>query len=58
MSKIKKLEIAENQFLKVRKILSDNNEYSALSKAYKKPWRWYREHTTLEAIEILRTEVN
>lgn len=58
MDKIRKLEIAEKQFLKVRKILADNSEYSALSKAYKKPWRWYREHTTQEAIEILRTEAN
>lgn len=56
MDKMKKLEIAEKQFLKVRKILSDNNEYFALAKAYKKPWRWYREHTTQEAIEILRAE--
>ena len=51
-----KLEIAEKQFLKVRKILTDNKEYFALNKAYKKPWKWYREHTTQEAIEILRTE--
>ena len=51
-----KLEIAEKQFLKVRKILTDNEEYFTLNKAYKKPWKWYREHTTQEAIEILRTE--
>lgn len=56
LNKADKLEIAEKQFLKVRKILSDNNEYFALAKSYKKPWKWYREHTTQEAIEILKAE--
>ena len=53
-----KLEEAEKAFLKVRDYLLKNQEDFALARAYKKPWKWYREHTTKEAIEILRKEVN
>ena len=53
-----KLEEATKKFLKVKNILLQNQENFALAKAYKKPWKWYREHTTSEAIEILRAEVN
>lgn len=53
-----KLEEATKEFLKVKNILLQNREDFALARAYKKPWKWYREHTTSEAIEILRAEVN
>jgi ABC-type nitrate/sulfonate/bicarbonate transport system substrate-binding protein len=53
-----KLEEAQKAFLKVRDHLLKNQEDFALAKAYKKTWRWYREHTTQEAIEILRKEAN
>lgn len=55
MDKLKK---AEKAFLKVKDYLLKNQEDFALAKAYKKPWKWYREHTMQEAIEILRKEVN
>lgn len=51
-----KLEEAQKAFLKVRNILTEKYEDFALAKAYKKPWKWYREHTTQEAIKILRAE--
>lgn len=51
-----KLEEAKNAFLKVRCILTKKHEDFALAKAYKKPWKWYREHTTQEAIKILIAE--
>lgn len=52
-----RLEEAKKAFLEVRSILIEKHEDFALAKAYKKPWKWYREHTTQEAIEILRSEV-
>ena len=51
-----RLEEAKKAFLEVRYILAKEREDFALARAYKKPWRWYREHTTQEAIKILRTE--
>jgi hypothetical protein len=51
-----RLEEARKAFLKVRNIPTEKHEDFALAKAYKKPWKWYREHTTEEAINILRTE--
>ena len=51
-----RLEEAKKAFLGVRRILTEKHEDYALAKAYKKPWKWYREHATQEAIEILRTE--
>lgn len=51
-----RLEEAKKAFLEVRRILTEKHEDFALAKAYKKPWKWYREHATQEAIEILRTE--
>lgn len=53
-----KLEEAEKAFLKVRDYFLETQEDFALAKAYSKPWKWYREHTTDEAIEILRAEVS
>ena len=53
-----KLEEAQKEFLKVRDYLLKNQEDFALAKAYKKPLKWYKEHATKEAIEILRKEVN
>lgn len=49
-------EEAKKAFLEVRDILAEKHEDFALARAYKKPWKWYREHTTQEAIEILRAE--
>ena len=49
----------ENVDLKIREIrdyLLKNQEPYALDAAYSKPWVWYRDHTTQEAIEILRKE--
>ena len=54
---MKKLEEAQKAFLKVRDYFLETQEDLALAKAYKKPLKWYREHTTKEAIEILRKEV-
>lgn len=51
-----RLEESEKAFLEVRRILTENHEDFALARAYKKPWKWYREHTTQEAIGILRAE--
>lgn len=53
-----KLEEAEKEFLKVKDYFLKNQEDFALARAYKKPWKWYREHTAKEAIEILRAEAN
>jgi hypothetical protein len=53
-----KLEEAQKAFLKVRDYFLETQEDFALAKAYSKPWKWYREHTTDEAIEILRKEAN
>ena len=55
---MKKLEEARKAFLKVRDYFLETQEDFALARAYKKPLKWYREHTTKEAIEILRKEVN
>ena len=52
-----RLEEAKKAFLEVRRILTAKHEDFALAKAYKKPWKWYREHATQETIEILRAEV-
>ena len=51
-----RLEEAKKAFLEVRDILAENHEDFALARAYKKPWKWYREHTKQEAIKILRAE--
>lgn len=51
-----RLEEAKKAFLEVRDILAEKHEDFALARAYKKPWKWYREHTTQEAIETLRAE--
>lgn len=51
-----RLEEAKKEFLEVRDILAEKHWDFALARAYKKPWKWYREHTTQEAIKILRAE--
>lgn len=53
-----RLEEATKAFLKVRDYFLQTQEDFALAKVYGKPWKWYREHTTGEAIEILRAETN
>lgn len=51
-----RLEEAKKAFLEVRDILAEKHEDFALARAYKKPWKWYRQHTAQEAIKILRAE--
>lgn len=51
-----RFEEAQKAFFKVRDILTEKHEDFALARAYKKPWKWYRERTTQEAIEILIAE--
>lgn len=58
MTKKEKYESHKKTFLEIRDFFMKNHEEFALTKAYKKPWKWYGEHTVPEAIEILRKEVN
>lgn len=53
-----KLEEHTKAFLEVRDELLKNGEDFALAKAFKKPFKWYGEHTKQEAIEILRAEAS
>lgn len=53
-----KLEQHTKMFLEVRDILQSMGEMFALARAYKKPYKWYGEHTTQEAVEILIAEAN
>ena len=47
-----------NAFLKVRNELLENQEDFALAIAFHKPIKWYGEHSTAEAIKILKAEAN
>ena len=51
-----RLEEAKKAFLEVRRFLKEKNKDFRFAKAYKKPWKWYREHSTQEAIKNLRAE--
>ena len=53
-----KLEQHTKTFLQVRDTLQNMGEMFALARAYKKPFRWYGEHTTEEAVNILIAEAN
>lgn len=53
-----KLEQHTKAFLEVRDILENMGEMFALARAYKKPYKWYGEHTTQEAVNILIAEAN
>lgn len=55
-----KLEYEEHRsiFLQVKEILQSQHDYFALTKAFKKPYKWYGEHTVNEAVEILKAEIN
>ena len=53
-----KLEQHTKAFLEVREILENMGEMFALARAYKKPYKWYGEHTTREAVNILIAEAN
>ena len=53
-----KLEQHTKAFLEVRDILENMGEMFALARAYKKPYKWYGEHTTREAVNILIAEAN
>ncbi len=56
--KKERFEQHKNAFLQVRDYFTKTGENFALAKAYKKPWKWYGERTTQEAIKILRAEAN
>ncbi len=51
-----RLEEATKNFLEVRKILDSKGENFALARAYKKPWKWYREQSVSKAVQILEQE--
>ena len=53
-----KLEQHTKAFLEVRDALESIGEMFALARAYKKPYKWYGEHTTQEAVDILIEEAN
>ena len=53
-----KLEQHTKAFLEVRDILQSIGEMFALARAYKKPYKWYGERTTQEAVDILIAEAN
>ena len=53
-----KLEQHTKAFLEVRDTLESMGEMFALARAYKKPYKWYGEHTTQEAVNILIAEAN
>lgn len=46
----------KKNFFEVREKLYEMGEEFAVAKAYKKPWKWYIEHTIDEAITILIQE--
>ena len=52
------LEQHKKAFLEVRDILQIKGEMFALARAYKKPYKWFGEHTTQEAVDILIDEAN
>ena len=43
-------------FIEVRDTLNTTETQHAFRLCWKKPWRFYREHTAEEAIEILKRE--
>lgn len=51
-----RIEKAHGAFMEVMDELKKSGEYFALAKAFKKPRKWYREHSKDEAIEILKLE--
>ena len=53
-----KLDQHTKAFLEVRDELESMGEMFALARAYKKPYKWYGEHTTQEAVNILIEEAN
>lgn len=48
---------AMQTFLEVREQLNTPETRLEYNRCYKKPWRFYRKHTTQEAIAILKEEV-
>ena len=46
----------EKRFCRVRDKLNTQETRNAYRLAYKKPWRFYKEHTPSEAIKILKEE--
>lgn len=51
-----KYEEHKRAFLQVREILINMNENFALAKAFKKPVKWYGEHSVEEAVTLLISE--
>ena len=58
MTKKEQYENHRNTFLEIRDFFLKNNERFALAKAFRKPLKFYGEHTKTEIIKILRAEVN
>lgn len=56
MTAREKFDICQKNFFEVREKLYEMGEEFAVAKAYKKPWKWYIEHTIDEAITILIQE--
>lgn len=56
MTAREQFDICKKNFLEIRKKLYEMGEEFAVAKAYKKLWKWYREHTIEEAIKILIQE--
>lgn len=46
----------EKRFCRVRDKLNTQETRNAYRLCYKKPWRFYKEHTPSEAIKILKEE--
>lgn len=57
---MKKREYEEHRkaFLQVREILTDMNENFALTRAFKKPVKWYGQHSIDEAVSLLIAETD
>ena len=51
-----KIEVAQQAFCKVRDSIDRSKHIMAYNRAFKKPLKFYREHTTDEAIKILIAE--
>lgn len=58
MTAKEKFDLCQKNFFEVRKKLYEMGEDFAVAKAYKKPWKWYREHTIDEAVALLIQEAN
>lgn len=56
MCKYNRMEEATQNFIKVRDKLNTPETRVAFNLCWKKPWKFYREHSTDEAVQILKQE--